>query len=93
MDNKQGDREYFNKDWILRILELYDNLERAGEYLPDELKENDWIKAVTQIQKQFLESIEGLEEVKSVGESFNPEMHEALEQVDSKEEAGIVAEV
>jgi|ETNmetMinimDraft_2_1059921.scaffolds.fasta_scaffold163451_2 molecular chaperone GrpE len=93
IENKQQDREYFNKDWILRILELYDNLERAEEYLPDELKENDWVKAVREIQRQFLESIEGLEEIEAKGESFNPETHEALEQVDSEEEIGRVVEV
>lgn len=92
MKNKQEDREYFNKDWILRILELYDNLERAEDYLPDELKENDWVKAVNEIQKQFLLSIEGLEEIRAEGEHFNPKEHEALEQVKG-EGTGIIAEV
>ena len=84
--------KYFNKDWVLRILELYDNLEMANKHLPEELKDNDWVKAVSAIQKQFIEGIEGLEEIKPVGEQFNPEEHEALEQVEGKE-PDIVIEV
>lgn len=73
---------YFNKNWILRILGLYDNLEMAESHLPAELKDNEWIRAVLTIQKQFLGSIEGLEEMKAEGEKFNPELYEAIEQVE-----------
>jgi len=34
----------------------------------------------------------GLTEMKSIGEKFNPEYHEAIEQVDGKGEEGIIAE-
>jgi len=82
--------KYFNKDWVLRILTLYDNLEMANKHLPDELKDDDWVKAVLVIQKQFLEGIEGLEEINPEGQQFNPEEHEALEQVEGKEPDKIV---
>ncbi|NQU82981.1 MAG: nucleotide exchange factor GrpE [Parcubacteria group bacterium] len=76
---------YFNKDWVLRILGLYDNLEMANKHLPDELKDDEWVKAVMAIQNQFLEGIEGLEEIEPIGKKFNPEEHEALEQEEGKE--------
>ncbi|MFH1460800.1 MAG: nucleotide exchange factor GrpE, partial [Patescibacteria group bacterium] len=34
----------------------------------------------------------GLAEIKSVGEKFNPEFHEAVEQIESKEESGTIVE-
>lgn len=74
--------KYFNKDWVLRILGLYDNLEMANKHLSDELKDDDWVKAVLAIQNQFIEGIEGLQEIIPEGEPFNPEEHEALEQVE-----------
>lgn len=86
--------KYFNKDWILRILTLYHNLEMAESHLPNNLKDDEWVKAVLTIQKQFLEGIEGLEEISRVGEKFNPEEHEALEQVEVEgKEPDIIVEV
>ena len=33
-----------------------------------------------------------IEEIKAVGEKFNPEFHEAIEQIESKKESGIIVE-
>jgi len=86
--------KYFNKDWVLRILGLYDNLEMAESHLPDGLKNNEWVKAVLAIQNQFLESIEGLEEINPIGQPFNPQEHEAVEQVEVEgKEPDIIVEV
>lgn len=92
-DKTAKDREYFNRDWVLRILGLYDNLEMAESHLPQGLKDNEWVKAVLEIQRQFLSSIEGLEEIKAEGEKFDPQVHEAVEQVEAEDESDTVVEV
>jgi molecular chaperone GrpE len=51
-------------------------------------------KEVDLVRKQLVEILKkhGLEEIKAVGEKFNPEFHEAVEQVESGGEEGIVME-
>lgn len=94
VERAQSNRWACQRNWLLRILELYDDLERAEKHLPNDLQENEWVKAVLQIQRQFLQSIEGLEEIKAEGEKFDPNFHEALEQVEDRDkEPGIIIEV
>lgn len=82
--------------WILGVLPIIDNWERAILHMPEDLKESEWVKGIKQIEiqlKDFLKS-EGVEEVKAIGEKFNPELHEAMEEVeDSEQDSGIIAEV
>jgi molecular chaperone GrpE len=71
-------RKYGQENFIRELLPVLDSL-KIGE------KEN---KGIRQIKEQ-LEAIfkkYGLKEIKAVGEKFNPEFHEAVEQVKSKEE-------
>jgi molecular chaperone GrpE len=71
-------RKYGQENFIRELLPVLDSLKIGG-------KEN---KGIRQIKEQ-LEAIfkkYGLKEIKAVGEKFNPEFHEAVEQVKSKEE-------
>ncbi|MBU1178891.1 nucleotide exchange factor GrpE [Patescibacteria group bacterium] len=47
---------------------------------------------VIKIQLEGILKKHGLETIKASGEKFNPEFHEAMEEVESKEESGIVVE-
>ncbi|MDD5750047.1 MAG: nucleotide exchange factor GrpE [Candidatus Pacebacteria bacterium] len=89
-------KKRLDRDWLLKILAFYDDLELAQNHLPDNLQDNEWIKANFMIYAKFLEELkkDGLEEIKALGEDFNPEFHEAIGETDSKErEPGTVAEV
>lgn len=46
------------------------------------------------VREQLMKILQkhGLEEMKSIGEKFNPERHEAIEQVESEGESGVVVE-
>lgn len=62
------------------LLPLYDNLKRAISHVPDEAKQQEWGKGILLIQTQFqaLFTVLGLEEVLSVGQPFDPTLHEAV---------------
>lgn len=72
--------QYANAALIAELLPTYNNLKLALEHTPKELVVNDWVKGVEHIKRQFSDffSSLGIEEIKTVGEKFNPEFHEAI---------------
>jgi len=85
---------------IMEILPIYDTFSLAVKYIPEDLKDKEWTKGVVQlkIQLENLLKDKGLEEIKSVGEKFDPELHEAVEMVSppaggEKSEGEILEEV
>lgn len=67
---------------IYKILPVLDSLEAGAE------KNND----VKKIREQMISVLKecNIEEIKAVGEKFNPEFHEAVEQVESDKNPGII---
>ena len=81
------------------FMPVYDNFKKAFSHHPelDVENENDkkiknWIDGVGYIMKQFGDVLKNfdIEEIKTIGEKFNPEMHEALGEEDSEEEEGTI---
>ena len=66
------------KDTVAVLLPVIDNLERALDAFDD--KEGEQYKGVEMILKQTEEAFKklGVNEIKAVGESFNPELHNAV---------------
>ncbi len=81
-------------DTVEKLLPVKDNLERALSSL--EGADESVTDGIKMIDKQFSEVLcsLGVEEIKSVGEVFNPEMHNAVmhEEADDKEENTITEE-
>ncbi len=75
------------EEFILKILPILDNLDLAEKKLPEDLKNNDNIKGLLQIKTQILDFLkaQGVEEIKTAGEKFDPNFHEAIEQVELKD--------
>ena len=74
--------KFANLNLIISLIPVYNNFKLSFEHLPDEIKENNWVKGIEHIEKQFKQILEqnGVEEIKpKEGEKFNPEMHEAVE--------------
>ncbi len=84
------------KAMLHKILGVLDNVERALVY-QDSLNWQDLQQALRMVQWQMNEVMrgEGLNPVPTVGEPFNPYLHEAIEAVESsdKPEGTIVEEV
>ncbi len=88
-------KRFSKEDVILKVLPILDNIELALAHLPPNFKEDKWIEGILKIREQFeiILSGEGVEEIKSKGEMFNPEIHEAMETVASEEKEGVIMEV
>lgn len=90
--------QFANAAMILEILPIYNNFKLAWRHIPEEHQKNDeWLKGIEQIKNQFATFLKniGIEEIKTVGEKFNPEFHYAVskEKVPGKESGTILEEV
>ncbi len=76
-------------DVVRELLPVIDNFERALKHVPKDLIDNDYIKGVNGVVRQFEQNLEkmGVEKIKTVGELFNPIFHEAVS-VDEGEGSG-----
>lgn len=72
------------------LLPVIDNFERALKHVPKELEGNEYVKGIEGIVKQFEKTLAdiGVERIKTVGEPFDPHLHEAvsMEEGDGKQE-------
>ncbi len=71
-------------DTITELLPVIDNLQRALDSFDD--KENDFYKGIEMVYKQTEEIFKklGVEEIKAVGEEFNPELHNAVMHIEDE---------
>lgn len=83
-------RTHLRANVVRELLPVIDNFERALKHVPKELEGNDYIKGVQGVVKQFEKTLEqmGVERIKTVGEHFDPHLHEAvsMEEGDGKHE-------
>jgi molecular chaperone GrpE len=85
----------FYKSLVVReLLPVIDNFERALKNMPKELENNDYTKGVAGVVKQFEQILAklGVERIKTIGEVFNPELHEAVSMEEGDGETEIVSE-
>jgi len=78
-------KEWLSKIFLLPLLDIMDSFDRAG--ILD--------AGIEGIKKQFEDFLKanGVEEMKVVGEKFDPLKHEAIESVDGGESGRIIEEV
>lgn len=91
---REESRFYIKSKIVYEFLVVLDNFDMALKHMPEDLKDNNWVKGVSHIRQQ-LEAIlkgEGAEEIGCVGEKFDPAIHESLEEVESEKESGEVLE-
>lgn len=62
------------------LLPAIDNFDRALKHVPADLKDNDYIKGVQGVVKQFEQTLAamGVERIKTIGQHFDPHLHEAV---------------
>ncbi|MCW1908356.1 MAG: nucleotide exchange factor GrpE [Candidatus Saccharibacteria bacterium] len=76
------------------LLPVIDNFERALKHVPKDLEGHDYIKGVQSVVKQFEKTLSdlGVERIKTVGEPFNPHLHEAISIEEGEGDVEIVSE-
>lgn len=79
---------------IQDLLPIIDNFERALKHVPKDLEANDYIKGVQAVVKQFEQTLGqmGVSRIKTVGEHFDPHLHEAVGMEEGENEQQIVSE-
>lgn len=79
---------------IEELLPVVDNFERALKHVPEDLQGNDYIKGVQGVVKQFEKTLAdiGVERIKTVGEAFDPHLHEAVSMEEGEGGQEIVSE-
>jgi molecular chaperone GrpE len=76
------------------LLPVIDNFERSLKHIPADLEGNDYVKGIQGIVKQFEKTLAdmGVEKIKTVGEPFNPHLHEAVSMEEGDGDHEIVSE-
>lgn len=83
------------KSVIEKILPVVDNFERGFAAIPEEEKGTPFAEGMEMVYKQLMAELEKMEvkPIPAVGEEFNPDLHNAVLQVESEEyESGVIAQ-
>ncbi len=85
---------YYKAAIIRELLPAIDNLERALIHVPKDLKDHDYVKGVQGVAKQFEQCLRqlGVERIKTVGEYFDPHLHEAVHMDEGDGEHEVITE-
>lgn len=80
--------KFANLELILNLLPILDSFDQSAKNLSDNLKNDEWVKGILKIKEQFENFLkaQGVERIKTIGEKFNPEFHEAVEKRGDKNE-------
>lgn len=85
----------FYKSLVVReLLPTIDNFERALKHVPKDLVNNDYIKGIQGVVKQFEDALAkiGVVRIKTTGEEFDPKFHEAVQMDEGEGSREVVSE-
>ena len=79
---------------VQELLPAIDNLERSLKHTPKDLEGNEYVKGVQSVVKHFEKVLSdiGVERIKTVGEVFDPALHEAVGMEEGDGETEVVCE-
>jgi len=79
-EDKAKMASYFKGHIIRELLPTVDSFERALKHIPKELEANSYIKGIGGVVKQFEQTLLklGVSRIKTLGEHFDPHLHEAV---------------
>lgn len=78
--------KFANLEIILNFLQILDSLDSAVENLTDDLKKDEWVIGILNIKEQFENFLksQSVKRIKTIGEKFSPDYHEAIEKKGDK---------
>lgn len=92
---KQAMFETGAKSVLEKILPVIDNFERGFSTVEEADQDDAFVQGMQKVYKQMMDELEkiGVKPIEAVGQEFNPDLHNAVMQVESDEfESGIVAQ-
>lgn len=91
--------EYAHAHVVSEFISVYDNFKMAAAHKPasDDKEWQNWAVGIDHIQKQFLDVLKrfNIEEIETLGKTFDPLQHEAVgdEEVEGKQPGVIIKEM
>lgn len=87
-------KEWMSKVMILPLLGVMDSFEKAFLQIPENINNDLWVKGIEGIKKQFKDYLkaQGVEEIATKGDKFDPAKHEAVESVSPDDSVGVRGE-
>ena len=75
------------RDIIEKIIPVVDNFERGLAAIPEEQKEDSFVKGMEMVYKQIMTTFEsvGVKPIEAVGTEFNPDLHNAVMHIEDEE--------
>ena len=69
-----------NRDLILKLLPVMDDIKHALEIVPRKMANSEWVRGIALIERKLNKILEeeGLERIDAEGNNFNPWEHEAV---------------
>jgi molecular chaperone GrpE len=71
---------YYKAEIVRELLPVFDSFDRAQKHVPLELQDSEYVKGIQNIIRQFENILQGMgvTRIKTVGEPFDPKVHEAV---------------
>ena len=93
-EERAGMSNYYKAAIVRELLPAVDNMERALIHAPKDLQGHDYVKGVQGVIKQFEAGFKqlGVERIKTIGEHFDPHLHEAVHVDDGDGEHEVITE-
>jgi molecular chaperone GrpE len=89
-----GLKDMIKANVVRELLPVIDNFERALKHVPADLADNDYIKGVQGVVKQFEKTLAelGVERIATVDQPFDPRYHEAVSMEEGSGTEEVVSE-
>lgn len=93
-DQISGLKNLVKAQVVSDLLPTIDNLERSLSHTPKELENSEYVKGINATVKQFEKTLNdmGVQRIKTVGEVFNPSLHQAVGMEDGDGDHEVVCE-
>lgn len=92
-------RKYASKNFAFSLLTIADNFQRAMKSIPNEISEDNQsiknlVEGIKAIEKEFYDIFEknGITVFSSVNKKFDPDLHQAVSQINSEVKEGFIVE-
>jgi molecular chaperone GrpE len=84
---KEDTIKFGNSMLLLALLPVLDDLQRALDSVPEDINSIPWVQGIRLIERKFSKSLEsqGVKIIKTEGEAFDPNIHEAALHVDGED--------
>ncbi|MYL33416.1 nucleotide exchange factor GrpE [Pontibacillus yanchengensis] len=92
---REDDLKYKSQDLVEELLPIVDNFERALQTEVQDDSAKSFVEGINMVYRQLKDALnkQGVEEIPAVGEEFDPNMHQAVMQVnDENYESNVVVE-